>query len=306
MTLANLAQADSLTMQQINTFCHVYERGGYAGAAEVLGLAGPTIWEQVKTLEKIYKTKLFVRSGRNIVPTNSGQALYEMLRPLLANVESTFERLAEHHDQSITQFTLVTGMRMMMEELGQPLRQFQKAFPGTRMHLMTADNVTAQQLVLEGRADLAFLIEPPREMVADGIDYEMLYPLEYLAALPPRHRLIRRSHVTLDDLVNEPLVVGSAHTIGRKQLEQARFRLGMKSPLNIVAETDNSAVTIACVRAGLGVGIIASQPDGFLTANVKTRSITNEVGQVNVVAAYRKGRQLTNALQTLVEMIQAR
>ncbi len=296
-------RTDSLTMQQISTFCHVYECGGYAGAAETLGLAGPTLWEQVKTLEKIYQTKLFSRSGRNIVPTPSGNALYEMLRPLLASVASTFDRLAEQVEQSTPHLRLVTGSRMMMEELGAPLFRFQKKFPGAKMRLRTADNATAQRLILEGHADLALLIEPPQNLIADGIDYQSLYPLEYLAALPPRHRLIRQQRLTLQDLSDEPLIVGSAQTIGRKQFEQAHFRLGIAQPTNIVAETDNSAVTIACVRAGLGIGVIASRAGGQLTRHVKTRSLANEIGQVNVVAAFRKGRQLTNALQSLVDLI---
>ncbi|MDZ4851412.1 MAG: LysR family transcriptional regulator [Pirellulaceae bacterium] len=60
---SGLHKVDSLTAQQIDTFCQVYEQGGYAGAADALGLAGPTIWEQVKSLERIYQTKLFERVG---------------------------------------------------------------------------------------------------------------------------------------------------------------------------------------------------------------------------------------------------
>jgi len=71
-----LNRAESLSVQQINTFCCVYELGGYAGASEQLGLAGPTIWEQVKILERVYKTVLFKRSGRNIRPSPTGDVLY--------------------------------------------------------------------------------------------------------------------------------------------------------------------------------------------------------------------------------------
>ena len=71
------------------------------------------------------------------------------------------------------------------------------------------------------------VIEPPKDMVIEGIDYEILYPIEYLVALPPRHPLIRKQKLKLADLLDENLIVGSPHTIGRKQLEQALFRLGL-------------------------------------------------------------------------------
>ena len=302
---SGLHKVESLTAQQIDTFCQVYEQGGYAGAADALGLAGPTIWEQVKSLERIYQTKLFERVGRNVQPTTSGRALYEILRPLLATMVSTFERLAEATDHGTSQISLVTGVRMMLEELGKPLRRFQELFPNARLKLMNADNATAQRLVLEGKADLAILIEPPQDFIAKGIAYEYLYPIDYLVALPPRHRLIHKPKISLADLVNESLIVGNESTIGRKMLEQARFRLGINIPLTIVAETDNSAMTLACVQAGLGIGIIAGRTNGNLTRRVTIRNVSGEMGQANVVAAYRKGRELTHSLHRLLALIQS-
>jgi len=296
-------RAESLSVQQINTFCRVYELGGYAGASEQLGLAGPTMWEQVKILERVYKTVLFKRSGRNIRPTPAGDVLYRLLSPLLATVESTFEILAEQADAGSLQIRLVTGVRMMLEELGQPLRDFTRSFPDVKLKLMTADNRVAQEFLLEDKADLALLIEPPKDIVAHGIVCERLYPIGYLAAFPPKHRLSKNENFTLQALAKEPLVVGNPNTVVRRMLEQAFFRLGINSPLRIAAETDNSAITLACVRAGIGIGIIAGRPDGNLTRGIKTRSLTKELGQVHVVAAYRKGRQLTNALKTLLDRL---
>jgi len=70
-----LNREESLSVQQINTFCRVYDFGSYAGASEQLGLARPKMWEQVKILERVYKTVLFKRSGRNIRPTPAGDVL---------------------------------------------------------------------------------------------------------------------------------------------------------------------------------------------------------------------------------------
>lgn len=296
-------RAESLTVQQMHTFCCVYEKGGYADASEHLGLAGPTIWEQVKVLERIYQTPLFERVGRSVRPTAAGHALYELMSPLLASVESTFERLAEETDDIPKQVCLVTGVRMMLEELASPLREFQKLFPDVQLKLMTADNRAAQQWVVDGKADLALLIEPPLEFIAQGIACERLYPIDYLAALPPRHRLTRKPNLRLSDLTSEPLIVGNRDTVGRQMLEQACFRLGITDPLQIVVETDNSAITIACARAGLGVGILAGKSAGNLARHVATRSLANQIGQVNVVAAYRLGRQLTRVLQTLLQLM---
>ena len=296
-------RAESLTVQQIRTFCSVYEHGGYSNAEKRLGLAGPTLWEHVKTLEMIYQQILFERSGRNIRPTPAGTVLYELLIPLLAGVESTFEVVGEHAGNAPKQVSLVTGVRMMLEELGEPLRQFRQSHPNVKLRLMTSDNQTAQNYVLEGRADVALLIEPPPAILANGITVERLYPIEYLAVLPPRHRLAKKPDISLSELVDEPLVLGNSNTVGRQQLEQAFFRLGLTRPLSVVAETDNSAVTIACVRAGIGVGVIAGRRDGNLARHVTTRTLAGELGSVHIVAAYRTGRLLTKVVRGLLNLI---
>jgi DNA-binding transcriptional LysR family regulator len=296
-------RAEALSMQQVVTFCRVYELGGYAQASEELGLAGPTMWEQVKTLEKIYRTSLFVRVGRSIQPTPAGKALHKVLSPLLATVESSFEVLAEQMQTGSKRIRLVTGVRMMLEELGEPLRQFLADHPEHQLRLMTADNQAAQEFVLEDKADIALLIEPPREVVLPGITCHSLYPIDYLVAFPPRHKLTRRANFELSDLEHESLIVGNPHTVGRQMLEHAWFRHGIKTPMKIVVETDNSAITIACVRAGAGIGIIAGRPDGNLSKHTSTKLLTKELGQVNVVAAIRSGRQLTTALETLLKIL---
>jgi hypothetical protein len=80
---------------------------------------------------------------------------------------------------------------------------------------MTADNGSAQDFVLAGKADLALLIEPPQSLVLEGITYERLYKIHYLAALPQRHRLIRKAVLNLADLSSEPLILGTPNTIAR-------------------------------------------------------------------------------------------
>jgi len=105
------------------------------------------LWEHVKTLERIYQSKLFTRAGRNIASTASGTALYQILRPLLAGITSTFDHLAAANERADAPIRIVAGVRMMLEELGDPFRRFQKMYPEIRMRIRNADNATAQQCI---------------------------------------------------------------------------------------------------------------------------------------------------------------
>lgn len=292
--------ADSISAQQMRTYCCVVECGGYAGAQEQIGLAAPTMWEQVKTLEKLYQTKLFRRVGRNVETTAAGQALYELLKPLLANLDSTFEVVAERADGGSGEVRLCTGVRMVLEELNGALGRFHRRYPDVRLRLSSGGDRVAQQQVLEGGADVALLIEPPPNLLSSALAVERLYEIEFMVVLPRRHPLAKRAKLKVTDLMAYPLIVGNSNSVGRSALEQSLHRLGVPRP-RIVCETDNSAVTMACVRAGMGIGFVAGIPDQLSMSGLVARSLAHEVGKVHVVAIYKQGRQLTQVLRDLLD-----
>ena len=117
----DIQRADELTVQQLRSFCTVFEKQSYSSAARQIGMSVPTIWEQVRSLERRYASTLFERQGRKIYPTPTAQSLYESLRTVLAGLDSTFELVREQAGAHPPQLALVTGVRMMLEELGKPL-----------------------------------------------------------------------------------------------------------------------------------------------------------------------------------------
>lgn len=296
-------RSGDLSVQQLRTFCQVFRRQSYAAAARDLNLAVPTAWEQVKALEQRYGATLFNRCGRRIEPTRVAERLIASLEPLLAGLESTFDLVREEAGEQQMSVTVVTGVRMMIEELGAPFATFREQYPQVRLRLINADNRTAQEEVLEGKADLALMLEPSPDFAKPGLTYQRAYTIDYLAVMPRGHRLAKRKQLSLSDLVREPLVVGHSETVGRRLLEQTLHRIGVLDQLQVAVETDNSAVTAACVRAGMGIGILAGGELGTLVGQLAVRSLKNELGQARIVFVWKAGRQLTTVLQSLVDAV---
>lgn len=84
-------QLDELSLQQLLTFCRVYELQSYSAAARALHLSVPTAWEQLRGLQQRYGVAFFEKKGRGIETTPAGTQLYRSLQPILAGLESTFE-----------------------------------------------------------------------------------------------------------------------------------------------------------------------------------------------------------------------
>jgi DNA-binding transcriptional LysR family regulator len=304
MNPADLHKANELTVQQLRSFCMVFQQQSYSGAARTTDLSVPTIWEQVRMLEKRYGTVLFRREGRRIQATPAAEVLYEALQPLLAGIDSTFEQLRELDVSQPQQLTLVTGARMLLEELGSPLHQFREQFPQVGLRLLHGDSRTAERLITEGEADVALTLEPGPGSLAKTVASQRAYPIDYLAVLPPDHPLATKTSLRLRDLVAHPLIVGHSGTFGRVLLEQALHREDLLDRLQIAAETDNSAFTVACVRAGMGLGVTAGQAQGALHRDLVTRSLSGTLGQAHIIFMWKKGRQPTQAVRALMNLIQ--
>ena len=296
--------ANKLTVQQMQTFCEVYRCGGYAEAARRLETTPTTLWEQVRVLQRTYQTTLFLRDGKAITATPAADSLYEYLHPLLESIRCSFDCIHEQETGGPRQVRMVVGVRMMMEELGAPLRAFAKLHPATTLQLMTADNQTAQKMIVDNHADVALMIEPFREARLQGITIRRLYEIEYLAVMSSRKKLAKRKGITIDDLVQEPLILGHPNTIVRREFDRWFARSGHASALQIQAETDNSAATIACVRSGLGIGIVAGLPDSRLTQSLTSKSLSKEMGEVFVAACTRTGYQPPDSITQLLTLIQ--
>jgi DNA-binding transcriptional LysR family regulator len=297
------SRASDLTVQQIQIFCEVFDRGSYAEAARRLGLTPPSLWAQVHLLEQRYGVPLFRKEGRRVVCTPDAERLREAFRPFLAGLESTFDIVGSAARSQPRTIRLVTGMRMALEELAVPLAAFRRRHAEVSLRWLHADNRRSQELVAEGQADLAVMLEPTPERRSPRLEFRSAYCIEYLAVFPARHRLARKSPLRLSDLVAEPLIVGHSETFVRRALDFAMHQRQTKHPLHVVVETDNSALTIACVHKGMGVGIIAGRTGGQLLRGLQVRSLRTTLGEARIVVAWKRGVLLPDTTLELVDAI---
>jgi DNA-binding transcriptional LysR family regulator len=287
----------------LRSFCTVFERQSYSLAARTRGLSVPTVWEQVRKLERLYGAALFVRRGRQIRATPTARLLYDELRPLLTHLDSTVELVREEEGDVPRTVTIVSGARILIEDLGPSLKEFRSRFPHVRLRLMHFSDQVASKLIVSGEADLALTIDPGPGVLGHDVCLERAYRIDYLVVFPKRHPLARQSQVRLADLANYPIIAGHDGTYIRRMLEQGLYHEGLSRQAIIAAETDTSAFTVACVQAGLGVGVIAGRAGGVLCRNLAVRSLRDELGDAWVAFRWKAGRQLTATVQSLMQLI---
>ncbi len=288
-----------LSVQQLFTFRKVYELGGYATAAAESGMSVASIWQHIRAVERAYEVQLFRKVGRRVEATPEAAKLYEVLDEILVDLESTFDVIGNETEDS-DPIRIVAGNRMMMEDLTEPFAAFGKRF-SNRLIIRGGNNKRAEQLLIDEEADIGLSLEPAPQRQSAKIHYEPAYFVDFLAVTPKRHPYVKTESGSLRELVKHPLVVTAKGTHGREALEQALYRERLDAL--IAVETDNSAFTIACVQAGMGLGIVAGRPDGKLCQKLATKSLRRQLGRRQIVMMWRKGRRLTEPLLALVESV---
>ena len=81
-----------LTSQQLRSFYESARLGSFSEAARHLGLAHPTVWEQVRALEKHIGKELFESRGKRLHLTGEGKTFFELASPLVLGMASLPQR----------------------------------------------------------------------------------------------------------------------------------------------------------------------------------------------------------------------
>ena len=97
-----------LNYQHLLYFWAVVRAGTLAKACEELHLSAPTVSTQLRTLEQRIGHKLFVKSGRNLVPTKVGRIVFSYAEEIFAIGGDLLNALA--HKPTERPLRLVVGI----------------------------------------------------------------------------------------------------------------------------------------------------------------------------------------------------
>ncbi len=292
-----------LSLAPLRSVCVVARLGSYAAAARELKLTSPAIWEQIQGLERHYQRRLVVRRGNGVMLTAEGEHLLHLVQPLLAGLDSTRSALDESVGKSPRLLTIATNLRVLAEEIAQALGRFQAEHSTIRLKLVFTGN-DVDERVASGEADLGFTLEPaPERPPLLSVRYEAAGEVDYLLVTLPGHPLVQSARLRLPQILEERLVVADASAYSRRRVEEVLHRHNLTSQMKIAIETSSDEYTLACVRAGLGVGITVGSGGGPLYAGLTARSLGRWFGTARLGFLWKRGAQVLDPQRQLAETI---
>ena len=259
--------------------------------------------QQMRLLEAELRVPLFERAHRPVTLTEAGQTLLERAQFILQDLNSTREEVQAYAGVERGHVRIGTLPAHGAGWTARMLGEFHRQHPNVELDLGEHNSEVLLDLLNARSIDVACLNVPEKGWDApSGIQFAHIAHFEMVLVVHARHPFVERQQVSLQELVDEPLIL-PPHSSVAWIVEEA-FRVhGLNHSVRYHISDQRTALEF--VAEGFGIGLssratIAQHPELALCA-IDVRDAPLEV--VSVVA-WTGGGIRNKAVEALVSHAQ--
>ncbi len=281
--------------RQIRALVATAHHRSFAGAARTLGLATPSVWRQVRALEEEYGVRLVAARGQEVSLTEEGALLLELAEPLVEGFDSLKSVFEDRHGKLERQLRVATPATVLNRILPEVIADYRRLYPAVKLTLMDAPSRAAQELMEEGKADLAIVGHPQGSRLPPRFDAVPLAQYPFQLACPASHPLAGIKRLTLRELLKHPLVLTGEGSSSRLQFDAVVAAAGLTERVDLAMTASNLFVILNYVAMGMGVAILTlpayeGVPLPQAGEPLAIRDISHLVGHERLVLLHPRGR----------------
>ncbi|TWT19341.1 LysR family transcriptional regulator [Luteimonas marina] len=287
-------------LKPLRAFCQTARLGSVSRAAEALYVSQPAITLQLQALERELGQKLFERSGRRLVPTRAGEALYELARPLVDGIDTlptAFRNQLKGLDAG--ELNIAANSSTILYLLPRIVERFRERHADVRLSLHNTVSADGTDLL---RTDAVDLVVGSMHDVPTDLVYEPLHRFEQQLVLPPGHPLADKDDLTLADIGQHGLILPPKRQITWRLVDLV-FQQN-RVPYTVALEVGGWEVIKQYVAMGMGISILSSI---CLTEADRGRIVTRPLDRFFPARSYgvvmRKGKLPSPQARAFMDMI---
>lgn len=288
-----------MELHQLRYVVAVARAENFSRAAEQCHVSQPSLSQQILKLEQELGERLFDRTQRAARLTAAGEVFLPRAVRVLEEVAAAQREAKEASD--LLRGTVALGVLPTIAPylLPRAMAAFAKKYPG--VNLVVQEDTTAQllKLLLAFEIDFALASHP---IADDRLEVRELFAEELLIALPPGHRLTRKSRVKAADLEHERLIVmKEGHCLG-DQVLQFCDRREVRSSISFRSAQLETIQSLVC--AGMGLSLIpAMAVRAQRGAKPAYRSFQSPQPERIIIAVWPRQRPPSRAAAELLKLL---
>jgi LysR family cyn operon transcriptional activator len=215
-----------------------------AKAADALGVAQPTLSQQIRALEQDLGTVLFDRTPHGMQLTETGRALREHAQRLIVQTESARTAIAELEGGMTGILRVGIIHTYSTAFLPKMMASFSQKYPDVRLSVEVGSALGVERRILSGHLDLAIAFDPPQHSEL-GVD--RLFEERLVLVLPKSHRKPLQQSISLTTLSRRPLALLTTSFATRRILDES---LPSNVTLDVRVEMDSVEALIELAKSG--------------------------------------------------------
>lgn len=292
--MAQTTRVRGFDLRQLEYFCALARMGSFTKAAEDLGIAQPSLSEQIARLEQGLGAALFERLNRRIELTPLGEAILGKAQALLEDAAALADRFEQAREGVHGPLRVGAIPTILPYFLAPLLKGFTERCRDVDLHVREGTTAELVDQVLDGMLDVAVVSLP---VEGSGLVMKELFRDALYLAVPEGHPLAPAEKVQLRRVSEERLVIlKDGHCLRDETLavcSRARARFAGQF------EADQFLTIFELIRAGFGVSIVPEMARS-LSAGCKLIEIdpkaSRRVGYIRLQRRY-----LSKAMEAFTE-----
>ena len=240
---------------KLYTFLEVAESASASVAAKKLNLTQPAVSQQLRALEQELGTKLYVRSEKGIILTNTGEIAFKYANRIANLYKSMQEELKNEKSQS---YKLVIGVTQTIEFsiVSEILAEFCTQNKGTHIKIISD---TIKNLYTKLKLYEVDLIIVNGNASLDNRFNRILLSTDYLVYVVGKDDpLANKSMISMSKLREQSLILRTKGSSTRELFEACLESLNDNiMNYNVIMEVDNIATIKSLVANGFGSSVLS-------------------------------------------------
>jgi DNA-binding transcriptional LysR family regulator len=281
-------------------FYKVAEHLSFSKAAKELFISQSAVSQNINNLEKELKTKLFIRSTKNVRLTEAGRVLFKHIEPAFNLIENGESSVREINALQKGEIHIGANDTISKDFLLPYLNKFHQLYPKIKIQITNRTSSTCIDLLKQNKVNL-IMSNIPNEKITEKMDVKEIYKFNDIFIVGREFKELKYNKLSLHSLKNYPLLMLEANTTTSKFLKKSLN----KFDLNIDAEIELGSVDLLIEMAKIGLGI-AFVPEYCLELNNKNIfkiNIKEKLPTRKLAVVTNKDIPLSNAAKKFIELL---
>ncbi len=210
--------AGRFSKSQVRSLIAIVENGSFAQAARALGVSQTSLQRAARDLERTLRTPLYAQTASGIVATPAAAEFARKIKLALREIEWGVDEVEAARGNIGGEIVIGAMLLAGSVMLASVINEFVSVYPNANLRILNGNADDMLRYLRTGDVDV--VIGLLRESGSEDLVHQALADTPFVVVARHGHPLMKKSEVTLDDLVEYDWIIGTSGATRRIRFDE--------------------------------------------------------------------------------------